>query len=61
MVVLLFVNSILTMYFAPKIGKFINRFGESITLKIEYIGLVLVFLSYAFVETLYVAYFFICN
>jgi len=57
MVVLLFVNSILTMYFAPKIGRFISRFGESITLKIEYIGLILVFVSYAFVETIYVAYF----
>lgn len=57
MVVLLFANSILTMYFAPKIGRFINRFGESITLKIEYFGLILVFVSYAFVENLYFAYF----
>lgn len=57
MVALLFVNSVLNMYFAPKIGKFIAKFGESITLKVEYIGLVLVFVSYAFVENLYFAYF----
>ena len=57
MVALLFVNSILTMYFAPKIGKFISRFGERITLRFEYLGLMLVFTSYAFVDNLYVAYF----
>ncbi len=57
MVVLLFVNSILTIYFAPKIGKFITRFGERVTLKVEYIGLMLVFISYAFVDNLYFAYF----
>jgi len=56
MVALLFVNSILNMYFAPKIGKFITKFGERITLKLEYIGLMLVFVSYAFVENLYFAY-----
>ena len=57
MVALLFVNSILNMYFAPMIGRFIARFGERITLRLEYIGLVLVFFSYAFVENLYFAYF----
>ncbi|QKJ22425.1 MFS transporter [Poseidonibacter lekithochrous] len=57
MVALLFINSILNMYFAPKIGRFIARFGERITLRVEYIGLVLVFVSYAFVENLYFAYF----
>lgn len=57
MVALLFINSVLNMYFAPKIGKFIAKFGESIALKVEYIGLMLVFVSYAFVENLYFAYF----
>lgn len=57
MIILLFVNSILNMYLAPKIGKFIVSFGERITLKIEYIGLILVFVSYAFVESVYVAFF----
>lgn len=56
MVLLLFVNSILNIYLAPKIGKFIAHFGERITLKVEYIGLIIVFASYAFVESLYVAY-----
>ena len=57
MVTLLIVTSMLNMYFAPKIGKFIARFGESITLKLEYIGLLLVFTTYAFVDNLYLAYF----
>ena len=57
MVVLLLVNSILNIYLAPKIGKFIARFGERITLRIEYLGLCLVFTSYAFVDNLYMAYF----
>lgn len=56
MVLLLFVNSILNMYIAPKIGKFIVSFGESTTLKIEYVGLILVFTSYAFVDNVYFAF-----
>lgn len=57
MVTLLFVNSVLNIFLAPKIGKFIASFGERITLKIEYIGLITVFVSYAFVQNLYVAFF----
>lgn len=57
MVTLLFVNAILNMYFAPAIGRFITKFGERITLRFEYIGLILVFVSYAYVENVYVAYF----
>ncbi len=57
MVILLFVNASLNIYFAPKIGRFIAKVGESITLKIEYIGLVIVFISYAFVENIYFAFF----
>jgi len=57
MVALLFINSILNMYFAPKIGRFIARFGERITLRIEYFGLMLVFFSYAFVDNIYIAFF----
>ena len=57
MVILLFVNASLNIYFAPKIGRFITKVGESITLKIEYIGLVIVFISYAFVENIYFAFF----
>ncbi len=57
MVMLLLINSALNIYLAPKIGKFISRFGERLSLRLEYIGLVLVFTSYAFVDSLYVAYF----
>lgn len=57
MVILLFVNSVLNMYIAPKIGQFIVKFGERLTLRLEYLGLVLVFVSYAFVESLYFAFF----
>ena len=57
MVLLLIVNSLLNIYLAPKIGKFITIFGERITLRIEYVGLLLVFTSYAFVENLYIAFF----
>ncbi len=57
MVTLLFINSVLNIYFAPKIGKFIVKFGERITLRVEYFGLILVFVSYAFVENIYFAFF----
>jgi hypothetical protein len=56
MVALLFINSILNMYLAPKIGKFIVKVGERTTLKIEYIGLILVFVSYGFVNNIYIAF-----
>ena len=57
MVILLLINSILNIFLAPKIGKFISKFGERITLRFEYIGLFLVFTSYAFVDNLYFACF----
>ncbi|MCV6608977.1 MAG: MFS transporter [Campylobacterales bacterium] len=56
MVILLFANSILNIYLAPKIGKFIVSFGERITLKLEYLGLIIVFVSYAFVDSVYIAF-----
>lgn len=56
MVALLFVNAILNMYFAPAIGRFIVKFGERTTLRIEYLGLMLVFVSYAFVNNEYIAF-----
>jgi len=57
MIALLIVNSVLNIYLAPKIGKFISSYGERITLRAEYIGLFIVFTSYAFVDNLYFAYF----
>ncbi|QKF81531.1 MFS transporter [Halarcobacter ebronensis] len=56
MVMLMFANAILNMYFAPAIGRFISKFGERITLRFEYFGLMLVFVSYAFVENQYIAF-----
>jgi hypothetical protein len=56
MVILLFINSILNMYLAPKIGKFIVVFGERVALRYEYIGLIMVFVSYGFVNNLYIAF-----
>lgn len=55
MVLLLIANSALNMYLGPKIGRFIAKFGERISLKIEYFGLMIVFTSYAFVDSVYVA------
>ncbi len=57
MVLLLLVNSSLNIYLAPKIGRFISRFGERISLRLEYIGLIIVFTSYAFVDSVYIAFF----
>lgn len=56
MVLLLFVNAVLNIYFAPKIGKFIHKFGEYLTLRLEYFGLVIVFTAYAFVDNIYMAF-----
>ena len=56
MVLLLIVNSLLNTYFAPKVGRFIAKFGEKLSLKLEYIGLAIVFILYAFVDNLYFAF-----
>jgi hypothetical protein len=56
MVLLLLVNSTLNIYFAPKIGRFISRFGERMSLRFEYIGLIIIFVSYGFVDNVYVAF-----
>lgn len=57
MVLLLFVNSLFNIYFAPMIGRFIASYGERVSLRLEYIGLMLVFISYAFVDNIYFAFF----
>lgn len=48
-------NTILNMIIAPQIGKLIRRFGERAALTFEYIGLIGVFVGYAFVSDKYVA------
>lgn len=57
MVILLFINSVLNIYFAPKIGRFIRHFGERITLRIEYLGLIIVFISYGLANNIYLVFF----
>ncbi|WP_428642841.1 MFS transporter [Roseibium sp.] len=46
---LFLLNGAFNMVLAPKIGKLIVRFGERKALILEYIGLILVFVCYAFV------------
>ena len=54
-VALLFlINYAYNWLFAEKIGSLIGRIGERSALTIEYIGLILVFTSYAYVENPYV-------
>ena len=48
MSLLFLVNMGATFYMAPKIGRFIQRFGERRSLIIEYVGLILIFTGYAF-------------
>lgn len=48
-------NHIFNMFFAAKIGKWIGTIGERRALSIEYIGLILVFTGYAFVENANIA------
>ena len=52
---LFFINAGLNMFFAPKIGRLIGRWGERRALIFEYIGLIIIFISYAFVEEAFVA------
>lgn len=55
-IVLLFtVNHALNLYLAPKIGQWIGLVGEKKALTIEYIGLIIVFCSYALVENAIIA------
>ncbi len=55
MAVVFFINGALNMYFAPLIGRMIIRFGEKRSLTFEYVGLILVFTAYAFVDNPWIA------
>ena len=44
-------NHIVTSVISPKIGSYISRFGERNILILEYVGLIIVFGSYAYVES----------
>jgi hypothetical protein len=52
---LFLINYAFNWLFAKKIGRLIGRFGERNALIFEYIGLILVFVGYAFAETALVA------
>jgi predicted MFS family arabinose efflux permease len=49
------VNAALTFWLAPKIGVLISYIGERKALTLEYVGLIIIFVSYAFVDTVGVA------
>jgi predicted MFS family arabinose efflux permease len=48
-------NHLLNMVLAPRIGRWVGYWGERRALTVEYIGLILVFSAYAFVETAWIA------
>ncbi len=52
---LFIVNSLISMWVAPKIGMMIAKIGERKTLTIEYCGLIVVFTAYAFVQDPWIA------
>ena len=54
-VLMTLVNSAMTFWLAPKIGVLISIIGERKALTLEYIGLIIVFISYAFVDSVAVA------
>jgi predicted MFS family arabinose efflux permease len=48
-------NYVFNLFFAVRIGSWVGRAGERTALRVEYIGLIVVFTSYAFVESAAVA------
>ncbi len=48
-------NGVLTVVIAPIFGNLVGRWGERRALVFEYIGLIVIFTSYAFVETPWIA------
>lgn len=54
-VLLTLVNAALTTWLAPKIGRLISLVGERRALTLEYLGLVVIFVSYAFVNSVAIA------
>jgi len=52
---LFIVNHLINASVAPKIGRFISRFGERRMMTLEYLGLITIFTAYAFVEVAWLA------
>jgi len=48
-------TSAMAIWFSPKVGRLIARLGERRVLIVEYSGLIIVFLAYAFVDTAWIA------
>ncbi|PCI87761.1 MAG: MFS transporter [Hyphomicrobiales bacterium] len=47
---LYFFNGVFNIYLAPQIGKMVGKFGERTVLTIEYVGLIVIFTGYGFVD-----------
>jgi len=56
MVLLLLVNSGITAWVAPKMGILISKIGERKALTLEYIALIIIFLGYAVVDNVNIAF-----
>ena len=52
---LFLINYVFNWLFAAKIGKLIGKIGERATLRIEYIGLIVIFISYGLVDNANIA------
>ena len=52
---LFLVNHVINAAVAPRIGRLIIRYGERLALSMEYVGLIIIFTAYAFVELAWVA------
>jgi MFS family permease len=52
---LFIINHLINAAVAPKIGRLISRFGERRMMTLEYLGLIIIFTAYAFVEVAWVA------
>ncbi len=50
MALLFLVNAVINIWLAPMAGRLINRIGERRALLFEYVGLIVIFATYAFVE-----------
>ncbi len=54
-VLLTLVNAAMTTWLAPRIGRLISVIGERRALTLEYLGLIVIFVSYAFVSNIAIA------
>ena len=55
MILLFLVNAGITIWIAPKLGLLVERIGERKALTLEYIGLIIIFLGYAVVDSMNIA------